>query len=57
MDIYSAARIRVSTFSGVTAPATITPAVGMLVVSASGAGGALVFYNGSTWVTVGAGPL
>ena len=57
MDIYSAARIRTSTFNGTSAPGTITPAIGMLAVSASGAGGALVFYNGNNWVVVGAGPL
>ncbi len=56
LDIYTAARIRESTFSGLTAPGTITPAIGMLAVSASNGGGALVFYNGSAWVKVAAGP-
>jgi collagen type VII alpha len=55
-DIYTAARIRPSTFIGESAPATITPIVGILAVSASGAGGALVFYNGSDWVVVAAAP-
>jgi hypothetical protein len=55
-DIYSATRIRTTTFNGVSAPATITPVVGTLAVSASGAGGALVFYNGSNWVVVAAAP-
>lgn len=55
-DIYAASRIRTSTFSGVTQPATISAVVGTLAVSASGAGGALVFYNGSSWVVVAVGP-
>ena len=56
MDVYSAARIRTTTFNGVSAPGTITPLVGTLAVSASGAGGALVFYNGSNWIVVAAAP-
>ena len=55
-DIYAASRIRTTTFSGVTPPATISAVVGTLVVSASGAGGALLFYNGSNWITVAVGP-
>jgi hypothetical protein len=56
MDIYSAAKIRPTTFNGLSAPGTITPEVGVLAVSASNGGGSLVFYNGSTWVRVAVGP-
>jgi hypothetical protein len=56
-DIYAASRIRTTTFNGASAPATISAVVGTLVVSASGAGGgALLFYNGSNWITVAVGP-
>jgi hypothetical protein len=55
-DIYAASRIRTTTFNGLTAPGTISAVVGTLAVSQSGAGGALVFYNGSNWVVVAAGP-
>jgi hypothetical protein len=55
-DIYSATRIRPTTFLGLSAPGTISAVVGTLAVSASGAGGALVFYNGSSWVVVAVGP-
>ena len=57
-DIYAASRIRTTTFNGVTPPATISAVVGTLVVSASGGagGGALLFYNGSNWITVAVGP-
>ena len=56
MDIYSSAKIRMTTFNGTSAPGTITPEIGVLAVSASNGGGALVFYNGSTWVRVAVGP-
>ena len=55
-DIYAASRIRTTTFNGLVAPATIDTVVGTLAVSQSGAGGALVFYNGSSWITVAVGP-
>jgi hypothetical protein len=46
---------RLSEFA-VISPATISAVVGTLAVSQSGAGGALVFYNGSNWVVVAVGP-
>jgi hypothetical protein len=56
-DIYATTRIRQTTFAGVNPPATISATTGMLAVSASNGGGALVFYNGQSWVTVAAGPV
>jgi hypothetical protein len=49
IDLYTLVQIR-RTFS-----VPPTPITGMLYVSASGAGGALMFYNGASWVQVVAG--
>jgi len=55
-DVYAASRIRTSVFNGLSSPATMSAVVGTLAISQSGAGGALVFYNGSNWVVVAVGP-
>jgi hypothetical protein len=50
INIYTAMRLIRRT--DVTPP---TPETGMLYVSASGAGGALMFYNGGSWVQIAPG--
>jgi hypothetical protein len=49
---YSAARIRGTLWAGNTVPASITAAIGTLVVSQSLGGdrGDLMYYNGASWV-------
>ena len=54
-DMYTLARIRPTTWTGTAVPSYVTPLAGMLMVSASGAGGALMYYNGATWTTLAAG--
>jgi hypothetical protein len=54
-DMHTLARIRPTTWSGTTVPAYVTPLTGMLMVSASGGGGALMYYNGATWTAIAAG--
>jgi hypothetical protein len=49
------ARIRPTTWNGSSNPSYVTPLTGMLMVSASGAGGALMYYNGATWTAIAAG--
>jgi hypothetical protein len=52
MDVYAAARIRGTIWTGNTAPVYITAAIGTLAVSQSlgGATGDLMYYNGASWV-------
>ena len=52
MDVYAAARIRGTIWTGNTAPVYITAAIGTLAVSQSlgGSSGDLMYYNGISWI-------
>jgi hypothetical protein len=50
IDLYTAIQIR----RQLSWPPAVQPA-GTLMVSASGAGGALMYYNGASWIPIAAG--
>jgi hypothetical protein len=54
-DMHTLARIRPTTWNGSAQPSYVTPLTGMLMVSASNAGGALMYYNGGSWIQIAAG--